>query len=138
MNGVDVLARAGIALTIMLGGLGFYRLYNHKVMLRTGRLLRDLGPLRPMAYTLVYFTMPACVPCRTVQRPAIERLCCLLGDALQVVEFDVTRHPELADRWGVLSVPTTFIIAPNGQVRFINHGIARFERLTAQVQGIVP
>jgi len=136
MSGVDVLARAGIALAIMFAGIGLYRLYNRKLMVRTRSLLRDLGPIRPMAYTLVYFTMPACVPCRTVQRPAIERLSGLLGDGLQVIEFDVTQHSELASRWGLLSVPTTFVIAPNGQVRFVNHGVARFERLTAQVHGI--
>ena len=130
---MDILTRGGIALVIILVGLGLYRLYNRTLMLRTRSVLRDLGPLRPMSYVLVYFTMPSCVPCKTVQRPAIQDLHCLLGDALQVFEFDVTQHPELASRWGVLSVPTTFIIAPNGQVRFINHGVARYERLLAQI-----
>ena len=72
MFNADVLTRAALALAIILGGLGIYLLYNWTLKLRTRNLLADLGPIRSGAFILVYFTTPTCVPCKTVQRPAIQ------------------------------------------------------------------
>ena len=130
---MEILTRAGIALAIIFAGLGLYWFVNDRIKLRTRPLLHDLGPLRPMTFTLVYFVSPDCIPCATIQRPAIQKLSHFLEGAVQVFEFDVTQHPDLARRWGVMRVPTTFIIAPNGQVRHVNHGAASFEKLVAQI-----
>lgn len=130
---MEILTRGWVALCLVFGGLGVARLYRRWASRRTPSLFADLGPLYPGAFTLVYFTAPTCVPCQTIQRPAIERLKELLGRALQVVEIDVTARPELASRWGVLSVPTTFVIDPRGKVRHINHGVTRAEKLLLQI-----
>jgi thiol-disulfide isomerase/thioredoxin len=135
MINADVYTRALIAITIILGGLGIYLFYNWTLQLRTPSLLADLGPIRPDAFTLVYFTTPTCVPCKTVQRPAIQKLSQLLGNALHVVEIDATENPELASRWGVMSVPTTFVIDPSGKLRHVNHGVTRAEQLLMQIHG---
>jgi thiol-disulfide isomerase/thioredoxin len=131
----DVLTRAALALAISLGGLGTYLLYNWTLQLRTPNLLADLGPIHPDAFTLVYFTTPSCVPCKTVQRPAIQKLSQLLGSALHVIEIDATQQPEMASRWGVMSVPTTFVIDPKGKLRHVNHGVTRAEKLLMQLHG---
>jgi len=130
---MDVLIRAGIALLLIGGSLALAWIYRRWLRRHTSALLADLGKLRPGAFVLVYFTTPSCVPCKTVQRPAIESLDRLLGKALQVIEIDASQQPELASRWGVLSVPTTFVIDPRGEVRHINHGVARAERLLLQI-----
>lgn len=130
---MDILTRLGIALAIIFVGLGLYRLYNGRLKPHTQSLLRDLGPLHPMTFALVYFSQPGSLPCKTIQRPAIQALSHFLEGAVQVFEFDVTQHPSIANRWGVVNVPTTFIITPNGQVRHVNHGVVRFEKLVAQI-----
>ena len=133
MPGIDILNRTAIALAISLGGLGIYLFYNWTLKLRSRSLLAGLGGKNSNAFTLVYFTTPGCVPCKTMQRPAIQTLSQTLGSFLQVVEIDATEHPELADRWGVMSVPTTFIIDPRGKLRHVNHGVARAEKLLMQI-----
>lgn len=130
---MDFLARTVIAIAIVLVGWGIYQLYNRTLRLRNSSLLADLGPIRPLSFTLVYFTTPTCAPCKTVQRPAIQSLNQLLGNALHVIEIDATEKPELASRWGVMSVPTTFIFDPTGQLRHINHGVTRAEKLLTQI-----
>ncbi|OIO84179.1 MAG: hypothetical protein AUK01_10220 [Anaerolineae bacterium CG2_30_57_67] len=118
----------------MFGGFGLSLLYQYWARLRTPDLFPDLGTLRPGASTLVYFTTPTCAPCKTLQRPAIQQVSQLLGDALQVLEIDAAQRPEVARRWGVLSVPTTFVIDPRGKVRHVNNGVARAEQLLIQLQ----
>ncbi|MBI3173828.1 MAG: thioredoxin family protein [Chloroflexi bacterium] len=129
----ETLTRALIAFGIILGGFSLYLAYNWTLKNRASNLLSDLGPIRPGAFLLVYFTTPTCVPCKTVQRPAIQKISEMLGNTLQVLEIDATQQPDLASRWGVLSVPTTFLIDPRGQVRHVNHGVTRAEQLLLQI-----
>lgn len=137
MDAMDALTRAGIALLLIAGGFGISMLYQRWTQLRTPGLLTDLEARRPGSFALVYFTTPACVPCKTIQRPAIHQLSQRLGDALQVFEIDASQRPDLASRWGVLSVPTTFVIDPRGQVKHINYGVTRAEQLFKQIHGSV-
>lgn len=130
---MDVLIRALIAIGIMISGLGIYLLYNWTLKLRTPNLLADLGPIRPDAFTLVYFTTSTCVPCKTIQRPEIAKLESILGTKIQVLEIDATERPQVASRWGVMSVPTTFLIDPRGRLRHVNHGVTRTEKLLLQL-----
>lgn len=130
---MDILARTIIALSVILIGWGVYQLYKRTLQLRSPSLLANLGPIRPLSFTLVYFTTPTCVPCKTVQRPAIQSLSQMLGNALQVIEIDATEKPDLASHWGVMSVPTTFLFDPKGQLRHVNHGVTRAEKLLMQI-----
>jgi thioredoxin-like negative regulator of GroEL len=91
---------------------------------------------RPGVAAILYFTTPTCQPCKTVQRPALRKLGELLGDRLQIVQVDATDRPDLADYWGVLSVPTTFIIDSKGQPRRMNHGVASAQKLLRQLESI--
>lgn len=131
----EILTRAALAAAIILGGLGLYLSYNWWLRRRAQRLFSGLGAVRSGVFTLVYFTTPTCVPCKTVQRPAIQKIREVLGKALHVVEIDAAEKPELASRWGVMSVPTTFVIDRNGNVRHVNHGVTRAEVLLQQIQG---
>lgn len=131
---MDLLIRTGIALLLLSAGIGLSLLYKRWVRSRSSKLLRRLGPLRSGTFILVYFTSPTCVPCKTVQRPAIEQLMQKFGDALQVLEIDALQHPDLASSWGVLSVPTTFVINQFGKICHVNYGIARAEKLMEQIQ----
>jgi hypothetical protein len=59
-----------------------------------------------------------------------------MGGLIQVIEVDAAAQPELADYWGVLSVPTTFIIDARGRPRRVNHGVASAEKLERQIEEV--
>ncbi len=132
------------AIALIAGGWLLYRLAGRVILARARSHLPGLdpgalghAPLRQGVPLLVYFTTPTCAPCKTVQRPAIQRLQERLGERLQVVEIDAAAHPDLAGQWGVMSVPTTFIVDAHGQPRHVNHGVAAQEKLLRQLEDII-
>ncbi len=130
----DILLRFAYALGIILLGLGAYWLLNQRLLSRAKNNLNSLLNPLPNKPVIVYFTTPDCAPCKTVQRPALDKLMTLLGEKLHVVEIDATERPDLAKTWGVMSVPTTFLLNAKGEARYVNNGVARAEKLMEQIQ----
>jgi thioredoxin 1 len=126
--------RFGLALGIIGLGAFAYWLVNQWLLVRARSNIFTLFSELPDKPVLVYFTTPDCVPCKTVQRPAIERVSDILGEHLEVVEINAYDQPELAQTWGVMSVPTTFVLDPRGEARYVNNGVARAEKLLEQIQ----
>lgn len=121
----------------LLAGAGLlYAGYNWRLLRHAPARRPGLEYAEPDKAVLLYFTTPTCAPCKTIQRPAIEQLKAQLGDGLQVIEVDAAAHPEIADQWGVLSVPTTFVIDAQGRARHVNHGVTRTEKLRQQLQDL--
>ena len=98
-------------------------------------ILRGLHPNIP---AIIYFTTPTCIPCKTQQQPALHRLKTELGENVQIIQIDATEQPEAADRWGVLSAPTTFVLNAQGQPNAVNHGVADEHKLKRQLIKSLP
>lgn len=130
----ELLFRAVLALMIILIGTAAYSLINRYRLVRAKENVFTLFNKLPNKLVIVYFTTPTCVPCKTVQRPAIDKVSKMLGEKLQVVEIDASERPDLANRWGVMSVPTTFLLDARGQARYVNNGVTRAEKLIEQIQ----
>jgi thiol-disulfide isomerase/thioredoxin len=132
----EILLRFGLAIVIIGLGVFAYWLINQRLLVRASNNVFTLFKNKklPNKPVLVYFTTPDCTPCKTVQRPAIDRVSNLLGEKLQVIEIDATERPDLAKVWGVLSVPTTFLLDARGEARYVNNGVARAEKLLEQIQ----
>jgi thiol-disulfide isomerase/thioredoxin len=130
----EILLRFGLAVSIIVLGLFAYWFINQRLLIRARNNVFRLFNKLPNKPVLVYFTTPDCAPCKTIQRPAIDRVSNLLGEKLEVVEIDATERPDLAKTWGVLSVPTTFVLDEHGEARYVNNGIARAEKLLEQIQ----
>ena len=100
---------------------------------RDGAVIDGLLPGRP---AILYFTAPGCAPCETIQKPALEQLRQRFDGGLQILEVDASVKPRLADAWGVLAVPTVFLIDASGRPRRVHHGPVRAEVLTRQLEEI--
>jgi len=86
-------------------------------------LLVDSRPL------VLAFSTPDCVPCKTIQKPALEELQRRYQDRVNIREVDALAQPELAGRFGILTVPSTVVVGATGVVLAINHGAADWEKL---------
>lgn len=128
-----MLERVILALGLIAVGLLAYRLWVRLQLGRNGLAIPGYRRGRP---AILYFTAPGCLPCQTVQRPALDELTQQFGPRLQILEIDALQHPTLADSWGVLSLPTTFLIDSAGRPRRVNHGAARALKLRDQLAEI--
>jgi thioredoxin 1 len=130
----DILLRLFLAIGIIMVGAAVYWLINERLLARAKTNLFTLFKTLPKKPVLVYFTTPDCAPCKTVQRPAIEQVSNLFGEKLHVIEINAYERPDLARVWGVISVPTTFLLDARGEARYVNNGVARANKLMEQIQ----
>jgi len=85
---------------------------------------------------VVFFTTVDCVTCKAAQRPALQTLERRLADGVQVITVDALDSAEIAKKWSVLSVPTTFVLDRDGRPRHVNHGFASADKLFAQIASL--
>jgi thiol-disulfide isomerase/thioredoxin len=130
----DVFGRLLMAVTISGLGVAAYLLFNRVTLARATSKVKRFASYRPGLPALVYFTTPSCAPCKTIQRPAIEGMKTNFGQWFQVIEVDASARPDLAQEWGVMSVPTTFVIDAKGKPCYVNHGVAMAEKLIQQLE----
>ncbi len=130
----DIISRSVLAVAIIIVGVLGYWFINQRLLVRARNNVFTLFDRLPKKPVIVYFTTPDCAPCKTVQRPALNHVSKLLGEKLQVIEIDATERPDLAKIWGVMSVPTTFLLDARGEARYVNNGVTRAEKLMQQLQ----
>ena len=131
-----IVVRSLWSLGIISLGISMFWLFNRLILAQARRNAPTLKTARPGRPVLLYFTTPSCVPCKTIQRPAIQQVKDRVGVDLQVIEVDANAQPEIANQWGVMSVPTTFIIDNRGQPRYVNHGVTPADKLLEQYYNI--
>ena len=130
----DLLIRLIWTMAIIAAGLLLYRLVSVVILRRANQQVHQPGLFRAGTPAILYFTTPDCAPCKTIQRPALHRLQAALGERLQIVEINAQEQPDLARQWGVLSVPTTFLLDAQGKTRHVNHGVTQAEKLLTQLR----
>jgi thiol-disulfide isomerase/thioredoxin len=107
-----------------------------KLRSRDGAPVWDsLGEAPDGRQTLVSFSSRSCAACRTAQAPAVSHVEQRLGATnLRVIKIDVAQQPEVAKAFGIMTVPSTVVFAPAGQVVAINQGFAPTHKLLEQLQ----
>jgi thiol-disulfide isomerase/thioredoxin len=131
---IEILLRFALAILIIGFGIFAYWCINQRLLLKAQNNALSLFSHLPDKPVIVYFTTPDCAPCKSIQRPALNKLASLMGDKLEVIEIDATQRPDLAKQWGVMSVPMTFLLDAHGEARYVNNGVARVEKLMQQLQ----
>jgi thioredoxin 1 len=134
---MDILIRFGMAIVIAVIGIGLYFAMTQLrliVLRRSHRNVLGLDGWRSDKPTILYFSSPDCAPCQTIQHPALDELRAQYHERLQIIEVDASEKTNLANQWGVLTVPTTFIIDAKGQPRHVNNGVALADKLRQQLR----
>jgi thioredoxin-like negative regulator of GroEL len=86
--------------------------------------------------TVLFFTGEHCSVCHHRQKPALDVVRGSHNGDLRVIELDAVEENSLARRFGVLSLPSTVVLAADGTVGAVNYGFAPSEQLNAQVASL--
>ena len=116
------------AVVLAAAGLEIFRAWRARRLSAGAR-----GTSSPSPYIL-YFTGDSCTVCHTHQEPALARL----GN-VRIDKVDAVVERELADRFHVYTLPTTVVLAPDGQALHVNYGYAsapKLERQLAEARGL--
>lgn len=126
-------ARLLYALAIAGGGVLLWLSLRRFLLSRASRAAVPLPGFRPGVPAVLYFTTPDCSACKSLQRPALAELDRRMTGSLQLIEVDAYERPDLARRWSVLSIPTTFVLDGQGRPVHVNQGVASADRLFGQL-----
>lgn len=132
-----MIERLVIAAVLLAAAFAAYGGFKHWNLRRAAASVGGdpiLSGLKPGIPAIVYFTTPGCIPCRTQQQPALARVQAELGERVQIIQVNALEDTAAADRWGVFSAPTTFILDRQGQPLEVNHGVADAAKLRRQIE----
>lgn len=68
-----------------------------------------------------------------MMHPRLEELASKVGDKARIIKIDIDKNRELADQFGIRSVPT-FIIFKGGEVKYRTAGMQTVEDLQAALE----
>ena len=122
-----------IAAVLIILGIIAYRILTAFQSRKARTALSGLENRIPGVPLILYFTLPTCVACNTAQAPALRSLQEALGDKLQIITIDAAAQPDMADQWGVMSVPTTYIFDVQDNLLAHNLGVAHTAKLETQL-----
>ncbi|NDJ84857.1 MAG: thioredoxin family protein [Chloroflexi bacterium] len=125
---------------IMLGLLAFHASNRWALRRAQGRYQADplLARFQPGRPAILYFTSEHCAACRFSQHPVLISLSEELGpNRIQIIEVDADQQHEAAQRWGVMSLPTTFVLDTKGTPQAVNYGVASAPTLLRQLRDLV-
>lgn len=89
----------------------------------------EAGPVRVLA-----FSTSQCQQCRLLQKPALAEVAAQT-ERVEILSIDALEEPELAERYGILTVPSTVVLASNGRASAVNYGFAPAKLLLEQIEG---
>lgn len=121
-----------VALVLVVAGVVAYRLLL-LIQQRAVSRRAQAGDRIDRAALLV-FTSPTCAPCKLQQVPIINRLMVEWSDRIDVRLIDVTEQPEVAQQYGVWSLPTSIVLKADRSVVAINQGVAHEKKLRGQFE----
>ena len=86
--------------------------------------------------TLLELRSETCAACPTQGRD-VEEVVQEWNGRVAIHKIDTDNDPETAQRYGVMTLPTTILIDHNGSVQDINYGLTNAHQLNKQVERVL-
>jgi len=134
---IGIVSRAVLAIVVAAACLGAWELLGLAVIARArraggGEAGIPEGFVRGKPGFLI-FGSPRCAPFMQAQKPAANKVARELDGAIQLLEVNVTEEPALAERYGIVSLPTVFVLDAKGRPRKVNHGLVSADEMRRQI-----
>lgn len=95
----------------------------------------DTDVLKSSEPVVVDFWAEWCGPCRMIA-PALDEISGALGDKVKIVKLNVDENPNIAAKYGIMSIPT-LLLFKNGEIADRQVGAAPKQKLQQWISGAV-
>jgi len=88
--------------------------------------------------TIVYFWSDGCHVCKNTQKRILEEILGEYGnERLMLTAYNIDEAPDVAKKWGVRTLPTTFLLDSAGTIKCVNNGLVVSEILRKQLKPMI-
>ena len=131
-----MIERAIILFFVLVAGIGLWQLWRYYQRRQLQQLAQTALPTAlvdrlPAGPTVLYFTGEHCAQCRLQQTPILAQLVATVKINLHTV--DAVAEQNLANFYGVMTLPTTVLLDSAHLPKTINHGLAPLSQLRQQI-----
>ena len=95
----------------------------------------DSDVLKSSEPVVVDFWAEWCGPCRMIA-PALEEISGALGDKVKIVKLNVDENPDVAAKYGIMSIPT-LLLFKDGEIKDRQVGAAPKQKLQQWISAAV-
>lgn len=95
----------------------------------------DTDVLKSSEPVVVDFWAEWCGPCRMIA-PALDEISGALGDKVKIVKLNVDENPNIAAKYGIMSIPT-LLLFKNGEIADRQVGAAPKQKLQQWITAAV-
>jgi len=95
----------------------------------------DTDVLKSSEPVVVDFWAEWCGPCRMIA-PALEEISGALGDKVKIVKLNVDENPNIAAKYGIMSIPT-LLLFKDGEIKDRQVGAAPKQKLQQWISAAV-
>jgi thioredoxin 1 len=95
----------------------------------------DTDVLKSSEPVVVDFWAEWCGPCRMIA-PALDEISGALGDKVKIVKLNVDENPNVAAKYGIMSIPT-LLLFKNGEIADRQVGAAPKQKLQQWISAAV-
>jgi len=95
----------------------------------------DADVLQSSEPVVVDFWAEWCGPCRMIA-PALDEISGALGDKVKIVKLNVDENPNIAAKYGIMSIPT-LLLFKNGEIADRQVGAAPKQKLQQWISAAV-
>ena len=89
------------------------------------------------AVRILAFSTETCRQCHTHQWPAIQRVLALRPGQVVGEDIDALGQRDLAERYHILTVPSTVVLDTAGRVQAVNYGFIGTQGLLKQIDALL-
>lgn len=114
---------------LVIGGAAIW--LRHR---QSSAVARHANELTGIAPSLIAVVSANCAVC-PAQKRVLERLrTCYPASTLRIETIDLESEPQRVHALRIMTVPTTLLIAADGTLCHINHGLASLEKIKSQIK----
>jgi len=132
----QILFRIIISITVFLLLYSAWKYFNYNLKTKSQRNLSNFNTLEIFSGlpTILYFWSPECKQCKLQELYINESISKLEnnGGKVNFRKVNALLENEFAEKFNIITVPTTIVLSPNGQITSRNHGLVNSAKIFEQ------